>query len=243
MTLVWFKNAFPLYHLSWLFKIPASTMSLHLTSWVTFLYFKLGSIPIWPSKQEILETMLTNFKKIYPNTKCIIDCTKLFCQSPSSLNTQSCPYSSYKSHVTYKDLVRIAPSGAVIFVSQLYGGLVSDKEIVNKSGFQKKELWSDCDSVEADRGFTVHNDLARVGVALNIPAFLGGWDYLTKAEVKASQTIASVCIHVERAIQRIKTYSVIRNKIPLTLRRSIKQIWTVFFLLTNLASPLIDSNS
>ena len=180
-----------------------------VTSWVNFLYFKLGSIPIWPSKEEILETMPTSFKKTYPNTRCIIDCTELFCQSPSSLNTQSCLYSSYKSHVTYKGLVGIAPSGAVIFVSQLYDGSISDKEIVNRSGFLKKELWSDGDSVMADRGFTIHDELARVGVSLNIPAFLGGRDYLTKAEVKASQTIASVRIHVERAIQRIKTYSII----------------------------------
>ena len=78
MTLVWLKNAFPLYHLSLLFQIPVSTVSRHLISWVNFLYFKLGSIPIWPSKEEILETMPTSFKKTYPNTRCIIDCTKLF---------------------------------------------------------------------------------------------------------------------------------------------------------------------
>ena len=94
MNLVWLKNAFPLYHLSWLFKIPVSTVSRHLISWVNFLYFKLGSIPIWPSKEEILETMPASLRKTYPNTRCIIDCTELFCQSSSSLNTQSCLYSS-----------------------------------------------------------------------------------------------------------------------------------------------------
>ena len=104
----------------------------------------------------------------------------------------------------------IAPSGAVIFVSQLYDGSISDKQIVKRSGFLKKELWSDGDSVMADRSFTVYNKLARADVSLNIPAFLGGRDYLTKAEVKASQT--SVRIHVEKAIQRIKTYSIIRNE-------------------------------
>ena len=134
----------------------------------------------------------------------------------------------------------IAPSGVVIFASQLYDGSISDKEIVNKSGFLKKKLWNDDDSVMADRGFTRHDEIARVGVLLNITAFLGGRDYLTKAEVKASQTIASVRIHVERATQRIKTYSIIRNEILLTLHGSINQIWTVISLLTNLAPPLID---
>ena len=52
----------------------------------------------------------------------------------------------------------IAPSGAVIFVSQLYDGSISDKKIVNRSGFLKKELWSDGDSGMEDRGFTIHDE-------------------------------------------------------------------------------------
>ena len=66
MTLVWLKNAFPLCHLSLLFQIPVSTVSRHLISWVNFLYFKLGSIPIWPSKEEILETMPASLKILTP---------------------------------------------------------------------------------------------------------------------------------------------------------------------------------
>ena len=69
MTLVWLKNAFPLYHLSWLFKIPVSTVSRHLISLVNFIYFKQGSILIWPSKEEMLETMPTSFKKNLPQYK------------------------------------------------------------------------------------------------------------------------------------------------------------------------------
>ena len=106
-------------------------------------------------------------KKPKPNTRCIIDCTELFCQSPSSSNTQSCLYSSYKSHVTYRGLVGIAPSGVVIFVRQLNDSSVSDKEIVSRNGFLKKELRSDGHSVVAGKGFTV----ALAGVSLNILAF------------------------------------------------------------------------
>ena len=132
------------YYLSLLFKIPVSTASRHLISWVNFLYFKPCSIPIWPSKDEILETMPTSFKKMYLNARCTIDCTELYFRSPSSLNTQSCLYSSYKNHVTCKGLAEIAPSGAVIFVSQLYDcsfyakkncqqKWIFDKDIVNRS--------------------------------------------------------------------------------------------------------------
>ena len=51
-----------------------------------------------------------------------------------------------------------------------------------------------------DRGFLISEDLKQVGVSLNIPAFLVGRAQLTKAEVKESQTIAFVRIHVESNI-------------------------------------------
>ena len=89
----------------------------------------------------------------------IIDCTELFCQSPSSLNRQNSHFSHYKHHVTYKGLIGIAPSGAITFISQLYSGSISDKEIVNRCGILRKELWDDNDSVMADRGFTIEDEL------------------------------------------------------------------------------------
>ena len=94
-------------------------------------------------------------------------------------------------------------------MTQLSPGSISDKEIVAKSGILTDDLWGAGDSVMADWGwrFLIHEELQKISVSLNIPAFLGGRQQLTKAEVKESQTIASVRIHVERAIQRIKKIS------------------------------------
>ena len=92
-------------------------------------------------------------------------------------------------------------------MSQLSPGSISDKEIVANSRILNDDLWGAGDSVMADGGFLIHEELEKIGVSLNIPAFLGGRQQLTKAEVKESQTIASVRIHVERAIQRIKKIS------------------------------------
>ena len=107
----------------------------------------------------------------------------------------------------------MSPSGLVTFVSELYDGSISDKE----SGILEKELWYPEESVMADRGFTIENDLKELKVDLNKLSFLGGRAELMAAEIKESQTIASVRIHVERAIQRSKKFKVIRNEIPLTL--------------------------
>ena len=59
----------------------------------------------------------------------------------------------------------------------------------------------------ADRGFTIQDLLNPLGVKLNIPAFLDGKEQLYREDVVLSQKIASVRIHVERIIARIKKFS------------------------------------
>ena len=135
-----------------------------LISWINYLYFSLGAIPIWPTKNQIHQSMPDSFKNTYPNTRCILDCTELFCQSPSSLKAQSSLYSFYKHQVTYKGLVGISPSGAIIFISQLYDSSISDEVIVVRTGKLDPRFWEKGDSCMTDRGFTIADDFK----ALNI---------------------------------------------------------------------------
>ena len=144
-------------------------------------------------QKQVLEYMPLCFKETYPTTRCIIDCTELFVQVPSSLAGQSALYSSYKHHVTYKGRIGIAPSGAITFVSQLFPGSLSNKEITCRSGYLNPGFWQQGDSVMADRGFTIEENLKDLGVTLNIPAFLDGRDQLERDEVIESQSIASRC--------------------------------------------------
>ena len=75
--------------------------------------------------------------------------------APYSLRLHKMLYSEYESHTTVKVLVAIAPGGGFTFISSAYPGSISDKNIVIKSGFLRKELWESGDSVMADRGFTI----------------------------------------------------------------------------------------
>ena len=120
--------------------------------------------------------------------------------------------------------------------------MISNKTIVQRSGILDERFWQPNDSVMADRGFTIAEELKQLKVNLNIPVFLGGRSQLTKAEIKESQTIDLVWIHVEPAISRIKKFRIIRNEILLTFHDSINQIWTVWCLLCNFMPPLIQNS-
>ena len=115
--------------LAYRFNISVGTVSNTIVSWVNFLYLRLGSLSIWPSKEKIVESMPDSFKSKYKETRVIIDCTEIKVEMPSSLVLKSQTYSNYKSANTLKGLVEISPSGSLTFMSQLYTGSVSDKEI------------------------------------------------------------------------------------------------------------------
>ena len=160
----------------------------------------------------MLKTMPEAFKESYPTTRIIIDCTEIRCEMPSSLLINTELFSSYKNHQTFKALVGISPSGAITFISELYTGNISDREIVIRSGLLKQQFESG-DTVMADKGFTIE-DLLPLGVSLNIPPFLGGNSQMSAEEVVRTQTIASVRIHIERAINKIKNFRIWRRDFP-----------------------------
>ena len=96
------------------------------------------------------------------------------------------------------------------------------------------------DEIMADRGFTIEDLLVPLGVKLNIPPFLGERDQLEGSEVVETQQIASLCIHIERAIRRVKEFDILSGVMPASVAASANQIWTVCCLLTNFQNPLIS---
>ena len=97
----------------------------------------------------------------------IIDCTEFRCKVPKDPVKQSELYSDCKSHDTFKGLLAIAPHVAVTFVSQLYCGNISDREITIKSGLCG--YLENGDKVMADKGFDIQDILAEKGVIFFIP--------------------------------------------------------------------------
>ena len=111
--------------------------------------------------------MPQSFKNTYPNTRVIIDCTELFIEKPTSFRSQSATYSAYKNHNTAKR----CQAGYPTFVSELYAGRSSDKQITKDCGILN--LLEPGDHVMADRGFDLENEMP-TGVVLNIAPFLNG---------------------------------------------------------------------
>ena len=93
---------------------------------------------------------------------------------------------------------RLGAAGAITFMSEGWGGRVSDKQITAESGFY--DLLEVNDEILADRGFTIRDNLAMRGAW--IPHFTKGKKQLSAREVDTSRRLSNVRIHIERIIGR-----------------------------------------
>ena len=135
LTLVFLRCGFDNYNLSNLFQVDPTYVSKLCIAWVMFLEESIGQLVRWPDSTKIvIRNMPASFRK-YPRTKAIIDCLELLCERPFCPGAQRTTWSSYKHHNTFKFLVSIMPTGAITFVSKLYGGSISDEAIVKSCGF------------------------------------------------------------------------------------------------------------
>ena len=219
------------------FDCTVQTVSRKILTWLNFLYFVMGNIPIWLPRDIIDREMPLAFKRNYSSTRVIIDCTEIECEMSSSMVLNNQTYSNYKSQTTFNSLIGVAPHGAMTFLSPLYTGCMSDIEIVKLSGF--RDLLEPGDSVMADKGFRIEKYLAEKGIALNLPPFLGCDVQFTPEQVALNEEIASLRIHVERFNRRVKENHIFDCVIPLSTVGSINQLWSVACLLANFQGPLI----
>ena len=163
------KERFREDHLSHLFGISQTTVSRVLISWINFMFLKFSAANVWPTRSLIDQHIPADFKEKYPSTRVIIDCTEIRCQMPKSLRLNGELFSAYKKHTTFKGLVGISPGGAITFISQLYTGHISDREVVQRSGLLQMPF-DKGDEIMADKGFTVE-DLLPVLYFVNYPPF------------------------------------------------------------------------
>ena len=100
------------------------------------------------------------FQWISENTVLIVDCLETFIDRPSALLPRAQTYSSYKHHNTATYLIGITPHGIVSFISNGWGGRVSDKFLSECWGLLNKLLPGD--TILADRGFDIEDSVCIV---------------------------------------------------------------------------------
>ena len=136
-----------------------------------------------------------------------------------------------------------------MFVSQLFEGSISNKQIVQRSGFletvkQKVQCGElkEGDAIMADKGFDIGDDLAKLKLKCNIPPFLKDKLGFEEGDVIKTQTIAQHRIHVEKAIGKVRRFRIFHSVIPVSICGSINQTWSVTCFFSNFLNPVLSKD-
>lgn len=123
------------------------------------------------------------------------------------------------------------------FISRSYGGRITDTELTVQSGFL--DLIEIGDVILADKGFPrIEQDLNSAGGLLVMPPFKRGGRQFSAAQNISGYKCASVRIHVERCIARLKTFEIL-TFIPQHLLKHMDDIIYVICFLANFSPDLI----
>lgn len=241
MTIMKLRQAKDDKELSLLFGVSESTVSIIITTWINFLYHQLKEINIWPSKKATDENMPVDFKDKFPNTRVILDATEIPIEKPSDVLLQSSSFSTYKNHNTLKTMIGCSPRGAVIFISESYGGSTSDRQIIERCDLVKNEdKFLPGDSIMADRGINIQDIFAARDVTVNIPHFLKGKSQLQPHEVNFDRKVASKRIHVERVIGLAKRFKILKKDLSSSKLLVGGEIVEICFRLINFMPSIVS---
>ena len=201
--------------LAYRFNINKSTVSRRFDDMLNIMYTRLKFLVFWPDREELWKTMPLCFRPHYGlKVAAIIDCYEIKIEKPSNLLARAATWSQYKHSNTVKILIAIAPQGMTTFVSNSWGGRVSDKHLTMNSGLLQKLLPGDV--VLADRGFDVGEVVAMAQASLHMPAFTKGLDQLPPVEVEKTRKLTNVRIHVERVIGATRQrFSILMSTLPI----------------------------
>ena len=76
-----------------------------------------------------------------------------------------------------------------------------------------------------ERGFQIKEELLLHFCSLEVPADARMKSQMTSAEVKKTKDVANLRIHVERAINCIKSFRILKNTLPISLLQHIDDIF------------------
>ena len=238
LTLCKLRHNFPEDDLAQRFNIHQTTVSRIFSSWIETMDACFKEVVLWPERDDVRRSLPEVFKEQYATTRALIDCSEIFIEKPQNPDTQSQTWSSYKHHNTLKFLLAVTPNGVPSFVSDCYGGRTSDKELTNLSGILSSNHFEHGDSVMVDKGFDIDDLAEQQGVKLAQPPFLHGKEQLDEEEVVLTRRIAFLHIHVERAIERVKNYAILRF-LPGSLCSQASRLVRICTFLTSLLPPLV----
>ena len=206
-----------------------------ITTWAKAASAVLKPMIFVPDREVIHKTLPNQFKSM-PDIHSILDGTEVFIETPKNLDLQKITWSDYKHHNTAKLLVCVAPNSSIIFISKVYGGSISNKELTIRSEYL--DLVSMYSRIMFDKGFKLRDECAQRFIYYASPPSRRGAAQMTPSEVWKTKHIANLRISVEQVIRRLKTFRILAMEYPINMLKLFDDVVCICGALNNLRKPI-----
>ncbi|XP_077384059.1 uncharacterized protein LOC144022809 isoform X2 [Festucalex cinctus] len=204
--------------LAFFFCVGIKTAFDNFKHCINVLYCKVvPSFVFWPDRDWIETSLPRAFRNDhFCKTVCIIDYFEILMEMPKDPLASAQCRSSKKSHCTQKYLVGMSPQGSISFISNGWGGKISDKHVTKQSGFLSKLLPDDL--VLAGSGCDAADSANSCQAGLKIAAFTRGKKQLDPLDLGKIRGLASVEKHVEKVTRALREkYKMLQSTVPISL--------------------------
>lgn len=209
LTLKKIKTAHTFGELADDFGITESTATRLFKNAIPLLSPLMKELIVWPPAEDIKRNLPTAFRARYGKVQSIIDCLEIEISKPSDPVKQALTWSEYKKANTIKYLISATPDGIINFISKGYSGRTTDQVIVEECGYL--DILRPGMEIMADRGFkNIDKLLNDRQCRLVRPPSTKSGEKLSKEEVIQTKRIASLRIHIERVIRRLREYKFLK---------------------------------
>ncbi|KAJ8672084.1 hypothetical protein QAD02_003343 [Eretmocerus hayati] len=224
-----------------LFGLNRKSSSSNFSYMIQLLSAIMDQFIFLPTREQCNRSLPKCFSK-FPKTRIDLDCTEIPVEKPHCLQCRLKWYSHYKGCETIKLLVGMDPCGVISYMSDSYGGRISDKEIFKQSDLLDR-LDPGRDAIMVDKGFDIEIEcLEAHHIGLIIPPKLGSRSQLSPEDSLLTNEIATARVHVERVIQRMKLWKIMKDKVTLTTLPYFDDIVKIIAALVNLKSLLLAND-
>lgn len=212
--------------LAFRFGIPTNVVWNILSDAIPKMASKLDFLIGWPIRIR-LRNVARPFRSRYKNCSVIIDCVEFPIEKPLNRTAESQSWSDIKHQNTVKCLIGITPYGASCFVSQCWGGRVSDRDIVLQSGFLDFLLCGD--QVITCKNLFIEKEVSEKGAKIILPKIV----HLHEKKSNDHELLA-VSHFIRKAFKQIKNYKILAQTLPLPVLPYVDEMITCCLALSNL---------
>lgn len=98
------------------------------------------------------------------------------------------------------------------------------------------------DAIMVDKGFMIKSECDDLNIQLIRPPFADKRVQMTKEDSLNTKGIAAARVHVERCIQRLKTFAFLKSTIDWEMTKYVDEIMIIICGLVSFGRPIIDKS-